>query len=73
MTVYQDFQELADACAGVVQAFSAGEQPVFGDTESWDNHMIAGPAIICSSKVVDATNYEKLLVQTGVYNQKQLS
>ena len=72
MTVYKDRQELAAACAGVVQAFCAGEQPVFNDTQSGDNHVQCVPAYICRSTPLDSKNYQAVLVDTGVYSKNQL-
>lgn len=72
MTVYKDSQAMVSACAESVLALLEGKTPVSNDPEAGDNHVTMVPTYVCPSTVVDAANYQDVLITSGIYTEADL-
>jgi putative multiple sugar transport system substrate-binding protein len=71
-TIYKDTRELAKTTVQMADAVLKGQQPQVNNTKDYDNGVKVVPSMLLESVIVDKTNYEKELVQTGYYQQSQL-
>lgn len=72
MTIYKDTRLLAGKCVTMVQAVLEGRKPEINDTEQYDNGALIVPSYLCMPVVVDADNYEDVIIGGGYYTKGQL-
>lgn len=71
-TIYKDTRELAEVAVAMGDALLKGDEPEVNDVTSYDNGVEVVPTYLLAPIVVDASNYEALLVGGGYYTKDEL-
>jgi putative multiple sugar transport system substrate-binding protein len=71
-TVFKDTRELAKVTVDLVDAVLAGKTPQVNDTKTYNNGVKVVPAYLLKPVAVDASNWKKMLVDSGYYKESQL-
>jgi putative multiple sugar transport system substrate-binding protein len=71
-TVYKDTRQLAKTTVTMADAVLKGQKPTVNNTTDYNNGNKVVPSMLLQSVVVDKTNYQKELVDTGYYTAAQL-
>ncbi|MBN1172827.1 MAG: sugar-binding protein [Micromonosporaceae bacterium] len=71
-TIYKDTRELASVTVTMADAVLKGEKPEVNNTKDYENGEKVVPSYLLDPVVVDKTNYQKVLVDSGYYTQEQL-
>jgi putative multiple sugar transport system substrate-binding protein len=71
-TVYKDTRELAAKTADLVDTLLTGGTPEGLDTTTYDNGVKVVPSILLTPYEVDASNYQKLVVDSGYIKAEEL-
>jgi putative multiple sugar transport system substrate-binding protein len=72
-TIHKDTRELAKVAVAMADAVLKGEEPEeINNTEDYDNGEKVVPASLLDPVIVDKTNYEQALVETGYYSADEL-
>ncbi|RZS56672.1 multiple monosaccharide ABC transporter substrate-binding protein [Sphaerotilus mobilis] len=71
-TVFKDTRELAKVAANMVDAVMAGKQPEVNDTKTYNNGIKVVPSYLLKPVSVDASNWKKVLIDSGYYKESQV-
>ncbi|WP_405150089.1 sugar ABC transporter substrate-binding protein [Sphaerisporangium sp. NBC_01403] len=71
-TIYKDTRQLADVTVKMADTVLKGGKPEVNNTKDYDNGNKVVPSYLLEPVIVDKTNYQKNLVDTGYYTQSQL-
>jgi len=71
-TIYKDTRELAKTTVQMADAVLKGQKPTTNNDKDYDNGVKVVPSQLLESVIVDKTNYEKNLIETGYYQKSQL-
>jgi len=71
-TIYKDTRELAKTTVEMADAVLKGQTPKTNNTTDYNNGTKVVPSMLLESVIVDKTNYQKELVETGYYSEAQL-
>jgi putative multiple sugar transport system substrate-binding protein len=71
-TIYKDTRQLADVTVKMADTVLKGGKPEVNNTKDYDNGNKVVPSYLLEPVIVDKTNYQKQLVDTGYYTQSQL-
>ncbi|HEY9523027.1 MAG TPA: multiple monosaccharide ABC transporter substrate-binding protein [Thermopolyspora sp.] len=71
-TIYKDTRQLADVTVKMADAVLKGGQPEVNNTKDYDNGNKVVPSYLLQPVIVDKSNYQKELIDTGYYTQSQL-
>jgi putative multiple sugar transport system substrate-binding protein len=71
-TVFKDTRELAKVTADLVDAVGSGKQPVINDTKTYNNGVKVVPSYLLKPVAVDASNWKKVLIDSGYYKESQV-
>ncbi|MFC4587216.1 multiple monosaccharide ABC transporter substrate-binding protein [Sphaerisporangium corydalis] len=71
-TIYKDTRELADVTVKMADTVLKGGKPEVNNTKDYDNGNKVVPSYLLDPVIVYKSNYEKVLIETGYYNQSQL-
>ncbi|WP_308016171.1 multiple monosaccharide ABC transporter substrate-binding protein [Nonomuraea aurantiaca] len=71
-TIYKDTRQLADVTVKIADTVLKGGKPEVNNTKDYDNGNKVVPSYLLQPLIVDKTNYEKELVDTGYYTKSQL-
>jgi putative multiple sugar transport system substrate-binding protein len=71
-TVYKDTRELASVTVKMADAVLKGDKPEVNNTTDYDNGKKVVPSYLLQPVVVDKSNYQKELIQSGYYTEQQL-
>jgi putative multiple sugar transport system substrate-binding protein len=71
-SIFKDTRILADKAAEMANTVLIGKKPVVNDTKTYDTGFKIVPSYMCNPVILDKTNYQKLLVQSGYYTAKEL-
>src|ERR1700733_3188224 len=71
-TIFKDTRDLAKVAANMVDAVVSGGKPEINDTKTYNNKVKIVPSYLLTPVTVDATNWQKALVDTGYYKTDQL-
>ena len=71
-TIYKDTRELAKVTVSMADAVLKGGKPEVNNTKDYDNGNKVVPSYLLDPVVVDKTNYQKVLVDSGYYTAAQL-
>jgi putative multiple sugar transport system substrate-binding protein len=71
-TIFKDTRDLAKVTANMVDALESGGKPEINDTKTYNNKVKIVPSYLLTPVTVDATNWQKALVDTGYYKADQL-
>ncbi len=70
-TIFKDTRELAKVAAGMVDAVVSGGKPEINDTKTYNNKVKIVPSYLLKPIAVDASNWQKALIDTGYYKADQ--
>jgi putative multiple sugar transport system substrate-binding protein len=71
-TIYKDTRQLAKTTVGMADAILKGQKPQVNNTTDYNNGVKVVPSMLLPFVVVNKTNYQKELVDTGYYTAAQL-
>lgn len=71
-SVFKDTRELARVTVGMVDALLQGGTPEINDTKTYDNGVKVVPSYLLKPVPVDASNWEKVLLDSGYYTRDQI-
>lgn len=71
-TVFKDTRDLARVTANLVEAVLAGKKPEINDTKTYNNGVKVVPSYLLKPVAVDASNWKKVLVDSGYYKESQI-
>lgn len=71
-TVFKDTRELAKVAANMVDATLSGKQPEINDTKTYNNGVKVVPSYLLKPVLVDASNWNAVLVGSGYYKESQI-
>lgn len=72
-TIYKDTRELAKVTVQMVDAVMNGKEPEVNDTKTYNNEVKVVPSYLLTPVAVDATNWEKILVDGGYYKKEEIT
>lgn len=71
-TVFKDTRELARVTVGMVDAVLSGGEPEINDTKTYDNGKKIVPSYLLEPVSVDASNYQKIVIDSGYHSADDL-
>jgi putative multiple sugar transport system substrate-binding protein len=72
-TIFKDTRDLAKVTADVVDAALSGKTVTVNDTTTYNNGVKVVPSYLLIPVVVDKTNWEKILIDSGYYKKAQIN
>ncbi len=72
MSVFKDTRTLASQVVKMVEAVMQGGEAEVNDTETYDNGTGVIPSYLCEPVIVDSSNYQELLIDSGYYTEADL-
>src|SRR4051794_5552413 len=72
-TIFKDTRDLAKVTADMVDAALSGKTVVVNDTTTYKNGVKVVPSFLLKPVVVDKTNWEKVLIDSGYYKKAQIN
>jgi putative multiple sugar transport system substrate-binding protein len=70
-TIFKDTRDLAKVTADMVDAVLSKKEVIVNDTKTYNNGVKVVPSYLLKPVVVDKTNWEKLLIDSGYYKRAQ--
>jgi putative multiple sugar transport system substrate-binding protein len=70
-TIFKDTRDLAKVTADMVDAVLTGKEVKVNDTKTYNNGVKVVPAYLLKPVVVDKSNWEKTLIDSGYYKKSQ--
>ena len=71
-TIFKDTRDLARVTVDMVDAVLSGKEVPVNDTKTYNNGVKAVPSYLLKPVVVDKSNWEKTLVESGYYKRSQI-
>jgi putative multiple sugar transport system substrate-binding protein len=72
-TIFKDTRDLARVTADMVDAVLGGKQVTVNDTRTYNNGVKVVPSYLLKPVVVDKSNWEKTLIDSGYYKRAQFN
>jgi putative multiple sugar transport system substrate-binding protein len=72
-TIYKDTRELAKITAQMIDAMLSGKEVPVNDTKTYNNEVKVVPSYLLTPVAVDASNWEKILIEGGYYKKEQIT
>jgi putative multiple sugar transport system substrate-binding protein len=72
-TIYKDTRELAKITAQMIDAMLSGKDVPVNDTKTYNNEVKVVPSYLLTPVAVDASNWEKILIDGGYYKKEQIT
>jgi putative multiple sugar transport system substrate-binding protein len=72
-TIYKDTRELAKITAQMIDAMLSGKEVPVNDTKTYNNEVKVVPSYLLTPVAVDASNWEKILIDGGYYKKEQIT
>ena len=70
-TIFKDTRDLARVTADMVDAALSGKEVTVNDTKTYNNGVKVVPSYLLKPVVVDKSNWEKVLIDSGYYKRSQ--
>jgi putative multiple sugar transport system substrate-binding protein len=70
-TIFKDTRDLARVTADMVDSALSGKEVTVNDTKTYDNGVKKVPSYLLKPVVVDKSNWEKVLIDSGYYKRSQ--
>ncbi|WP_375780087.1 multiple monosaccharide ABC transporter substrate-binding protein [Bradyrhizobium sp. ma5] len=70
-TIFKDTRDLAEVTADMVDAVLSKKEVTVNDTKTYNNGVKVVPSYLLKPVVVDKTNWEKVLIDSGYYKRSQ--
>jgi len=71
-SIFKDTRDLAKVTADMVDATLTGKQVQVNDTKTYNNGVKVVPSYLLKPVVVDKSNWEKTLLESGYYKKSQV-
>ncbi|MET0677522.1 MAG: sugar ABC transporter substrate-binding protein, partial [Bradyrhizobium sp.] len=71
-TIFKDTRDLARVTADMVDAALSGKEVTVNDSKTYNNGVKVVPSYLLKPVVVDKSNWEKVLVDSGYYKRSQI-
>lgn len=71
-TIFKDTRDLAKVTVDMVDALMNGKEPVTNDTKTYNNGVKVVPSYLLKPVVVDKSNWQSVLVDSGYYAAAQI-
>jgi putative multiple sugar transport system substrate-binding protein len=71
-TIFKDTRDLARVTADMVDAALSGKEVAVNDTKTYNNGVKVVPSYLLKPVVVDKSNWEKVLIESGYYKKSQI-
>ncbi len=72
MSIFKDTRTLASKVVEMVNAILEGKKAPINDTKTYNNGVKIVPSYLCTPVFADASNYKKLLIDSGYYKASDL-
>ncbi|MCA6116366.1 sugar-binding protein [Bradyrhizobium sp. WSM 1738] len=72
-TIFKDTRDLARVTADMVDAALSGKEVTVNDTKTYNNGVKVVPSYLLKPVVVDKSNWEKVLIESGYYKKSQIN
>lgn len=72
-TIFKDTRDLAKVTADMVDAALSGKTVEVNDTKTYENGVKTVPSYLLKPVVVDKSNWERVLVESGYYKKSQIN
>ena len=72
-TIFKDTRDLARVTADMVDAVLSGKEVTVNDTKTYNNGVKVVPSYLLKPVVVDKSNWEKVLIDSGYYKRSQFN
>ncbi|MDP4089163.1 MAG: sugar ABC transporter substrate-binding protein [Bacillota bacterium] len=72
MSIFKDTRTLASKVVEMVDAILQGKEAPTNDTKTYNNDVKVVPSFLCDPVYADATNYKKILIDSGYYTEADL-
>lgn len=72
-TIFKDTRDLAKVTADMVDAALSGKTVEVNDTKTYENGVKTVPSYLLKPVVVDKSNWEKVLIESGYYKKNQIN
>jgi putative multiple sugar transport system substrate-binding protein len=72
-TIFKDTRDLARVTADMVDAALSGKEVTVNDTKTYNNGVKVVPSYLLKPVVVDKSNWEKVLIDSGYYKRSQFN
>ena len=72
-TIFKDTRDLARVTADMVDASLSGKEVTVNDTKTYNNGVKVVPSYLLKPVVVDKSNWEKALIESGYYKRSQFN
>ena len=70
-SIFKDTRDLARVTADMVDALLTGQVPAVNDTKTYENGVKVVPAYLLKPVIVDKSNWQAVLVDSGYYQRRQ--
>ena len=70
-SIFKDTRDLARVTADMVDALLSGQTPATNDTTTYNNGVKVVPAFLLKPVIVDKSNWQAVLVDSGYYQRRQ--
>ena len=71
-TIFKDYRELAKTSAQMADAVLKGQKPTTNNDKDYDNGVKTVPSMLLDTTIVNKSNYEKSLIDSGFYTRAQV-
>jgi len=71
-TIFKDYRELARTSAQMADAVLKGQKPTTNNDKDYDNGVKTVPSMLLDTAIVNKSNYEKALIDSGFYTRAQV-
>ena len=71
-SIFRDTRELAKVTVKMVDAVLSGGEPEINDTKTYNNGVKVVPSYLLKPVAVDASNWKKVLIDSGYYKESQV-
>jgi putative multiple sugar transport system substrate-binding protein len=72
-TIFKDTRDLARVTADMVDAALSGKEVIVNDTKTYNNGVKVVPSYLLKPVVVDKSNWERVLIDSGYYKRSQFN
>ncbi|GLY99512.1 multiple monosaccharide ABC transporter substrate-binding protein [Actinoplanes sp. NBRC 103695] len=71
-TIFKDYRDLAKTSAQMADAILKGGKPTTNNNKDYNNGVKVVPSMLLDTMIVNGTNYQKALLDSGFYTKTQL-
>jgi len=72
MSIFKDTRTLADRVVSMVKEIAEGKTVTVNNTDEYNNNVKTVPSYLCDPVFADASNYKKILIDSGYYKESDI-